>query len=621
MTAFAAILSQHGAVGLENCRDVAAALSAVYGTRCDAVLFDGCTLLAAPIVPVSDDHLFTDRVAGIAATGQVLLEDRRSLSSALDLSQRTTSLRLAAEAYRRRGEGCTDGFAGEFALAVWNDREGSLLCARDGLGLRPLFIATTATTAAGPDLIVVSNVLTAARAHPQVSQELDPPALAGFLATGVVAGSRTAYRAVVPLPPGHTLIVHRGGRSSLRRHWSFPATDERVIRDAGAIIEGYRAVLQEAVAERAAARTSVLMSGGIDSTSIAAAAKAVAPGMDLHAFTAVYRHATTESELPRARLAADALGIPLMPVDADTHHALHHLVHGPVTPQPLDEPALAEWRVLLGAAAEHSTVALYGEDGDTLFRPSSWKEMRCSLSTIALAGAGLRFAVTARRLPYVGLRLRERLGLATRPQNPSAPQWLTRDAHVLAEDEDPGVLGHRRIALPAHRTRPDVQTRLSAGVADYLAGILPADVTGHPIELRCPLLDSRVIRFVMNVPSIPWCQRKHLPRAAYSDVLPRAIVRHPKQGVGGLEAALAREWQARSAERRVCQLPPPIGDWIRVEDWQRALQSTSAQRVGEAWRVLQLTAWMTGQANRSRPGVPDLRLLFEDDLQDRPCTA
>ena len=37
-----------------------------------------------------------------------------------------------------------------------------------------------------------------------------------------------------------------------------------------------------------------------------------------------------------------------MPVDADTHHALHHLVVRAVTPQPLDEPALAEWRVLLG---------------------------------------------------------------------------------------------------------------------------------------------------------------------------------------------------------------------------------------------------------------------------------
>ena len=160
------------------------------------------------------------------------------------------------------------------------------------------------------------------------------------------------------------------------------------------------------------------------------------------------------------------------------------------------------------------------------------------------------------------------------------------------------MLGHRRIALPAHRTRPDVQTRLSAGVADYLAGILPADVTGHPIELRCPLLDSRVIRFVMNVPSIPWCQRKHLPRAAYSDVLPRAIVRHPKQGVGGLEAALAREWQARSAERRACQLPPPIGDWIRVEDWQRALQSTECPTCGRS------VAGAAADSLDDRPGEP-----------------
>ena len=176
MTAFAAVLSQRGEVEPEDCRGVAAALSAVYGTRCDAVSFGGCILLAAPLVSASEGHLFTDRVAGIAATGQVLLEDQRSLSSALGLSKQTASLRLAAEAFRRRGEACTDGFSGEFALALWNDREGSLLCARDGLGLRLLFVAGTAAAA---DLIVVSNVLTAARAHPRVPQELDPCALAG----------------------------------------------------------------------------------------------------------------------------------------------------------------------------------------------------------------------------------------------------------------------------------------------------------------------------------------------------------------------------------------------------------------------------------------------------------
>jgi asparagine synthase (glutamine-hydrolysing) len=618
VTAFAAILSQRGALEREECREVAAALAAVYATRCNAVRFDGCTLLAAPMVPGSEDHLFADRVAGTAATGQILLEDQRSLSRALGLSPQTASLRLAAEAYRRRGEACTDGLAGEFALAVWDDRDKSLLCARDGLGLRPLFVASTVTASR---VIVVSNVLTAARAHPHVAKTLDPDALAGFLATGAIGGSRTAYRAVVPLPPGHTLIVHRSGRSSLRRHWSFPVGDVNPVRDPRAVIEGYRAVLQDAVGERIDTRASVLMSAGIDSTSIAAAARAVAPATQLHAFTAVYRRATTESELPRARLAAAALGIPLTPVDADVHPALHHLRHGASTPQPLDEPALAEWRALVGAAAGHSTVALYGEDGDSLFLPATWREMRRDVSPMSLLGAGLRFAVRARRLPYVGLRLRERLGFSTRPQLPASPHWLSADAQVPTQDDEPRVLGHRPIALPPHPTRPEVQGRLTAGIAGYLAGILSPEVTGHRIELRCPLLDSRVIHFVVNAPSIPWCQRKHLPRAAYAHVLPRAIVRHPKQGISGLDAALTRDWQMRLPATSADQLPPPIAEWIRIDEWHRALRSTNPRRVGEAWRVLQLAAWMIGQGNPCQPIVPDLDLLFEDSLRDRPCTA
>jgi asparagine synthase (glutamine-hydrolysing) len=624
VTAFAAILSQRGVVERADCGTVAAALAAVYGTRCDMVVFDGCILLAAPMVLPGDEHLFTDSVAGIAATGQVLLEDRRSLSSALGLPEQTTSLRLAAETYRRRGEGCTSALAGEFALAVWNDREHSLLCARDGLGLRPLFIATTATTATtatAPDLIVVSNVLTAARAHPRVPQALDRCALAGFLATGGIPVSRTAYRAIVPLPPGHTLIVHGSGRSSLRRHWSFPVGDGKVIRHAGEVVEGYRSVLETAVGERAAARTSVLMSGGIDSTSIAAAARAVSPDLDLHAFTAVYRRATTESELPRARLAAAALGIPLTPVDADTYPALGYLAQGAPTPQPLDEPTLDDWRALAGAAARHSAVALYGEDGDALFLPPPWRAMRRRLSRMELLGAGLRFTAFSRRLPYLGIRLRERFGLSAQPRLPRHPPWLTPDAVALSQDEDAAVLGHATIALPPHPDRPEVQARLSAGVAGYLAGILTAEVTGHPIELRCPLLDSRVIRFVMNVAPIPWCQRKHLPRVAYADVLPRAVVRHPKQGVGGLDAALARDWQARSTPIPERRLAPPIADWIRMDDWQRALESPDAQRVGEAWRVLQLAAWICAQTSGSRAIVTDPSLLSQGDLQNRPCIA
>ena len=615
MTAFAAIVSRRAALERDDYGRVAAALTGVYGTRCDAAVFDGCILLAAPMVPGADDHLLADTVAGFAATGQVLLEDRRSLSGPLGVSHQTSSLRLAAESYRRYGEACTRGFSGEFALAVWNDSEKTLLCARDGLGLRPMFIATA------PDLIVVSNVLTAARAHGNLPRALDRYALAQFLATGVIPASRTAYRSIVPLPPGHTLLVKGSGRSSLARHWSFPIGHGKVVRDAREAIEGYRAVLEAAVDERMAPRTSVLMSGGIDSTSIAAAARSVAPEADVHAFTAVYQRSTTESELPRARLTANALGIPITPVCADTYPALHHLTHDALTPQPLDEPALAEWRALVAAAARHSPVALYGEDGDSLFLPPTWQAMRRRSSRAELFAGSLRFTASSRRLPYLGIRLRERFGLSAPPRIPPHPSWLMAEAVGLARGGEVHVLGHTAVALPPHPDRPEVQARLSAGVAGYLAGILTPEVTGHPIELRCPLLDGRVIRFVMSVAPIPWCQHKHLPRTAYADVLPAAVVRHPKRGVDGLDAALCADWQARSTETRARELPAEIADWIRVEDWRRALESPDARRVGEAWRVLQLAAWMTSQANERLSTVSDLRLVPHVGLQDRSCTA
>ena len=610
------MLSRRAAVERDAYGRVAGALTAVYGTRCDVAVFDGCVLLAAPMVPGGDDHLVTDTLAGSAAAGQVLLEDRRSLAGALGVSHQISSLRLAAESFRRYGERCTRAFSGEFALAVWNDQEKTLLCARDGLGLRPLFIATA------PDLIVVSNVLTAARADGRVPRTLDRYALAQFLATGIVPASRTAYRSIVPLPPGHTLILKGSGRSSLERHWSFPIGNGKVVRDPGEAIDGYRAVLEAAVDERMAPRTSVLMSGGIDSTSIAAAARVVAPEADVHAFTAVYQRATTESELPRARLTAEALGIPLTPVCADTYPVLHHLAREPFTPQPLDEPALAEWRALVGAAAGHSPVALYGEDGDSLFLPPGWQAMRRRLSRTELVAAASRFAASWRRLPYVGLRLRERLGLSTRPRIPRHPCWLTPEAMELAGDGEARVLGHAAVALSPHPDRPEVQARLSAGVAGYLSGILTPEVTGHPIELRCPLLDSRVIRFVVNVAPIPWCQHKRLPRVAYADVLPRPVVSHQKQGVGGLDAALAVDWQARSSETKARELPAEIADWIRLDDWRCALESPDVRQVGEAWRVLQLAAWLTSQANESRSTVSDVGLVPPPvGFKNRSCTA
>jgi asparagine synthase (glutamine-hydrolysing) len=591
VTAFAAIIPRRAGAERTGTSEIAAALSKVYGTPCESALFDGCHLIAAPIVPGSDRHLLIDPIGGIAATGQVLLEDRRRLSGALGLSPQTHSLQLAAAACLRWGTTCAERFSGEFALAVWNVRDRAFLCARDGLGVRPLFIGT------GSDVVVVSNILNAARAHPHVSQDIDERALHGFLATGGIAETRTAYRSVVPLPAGHALTIRQGGESTLKRHWLFPAPDGPLLRDSRSAIDGYREALENAVRDRLEPRTSILMSAGIDSTTIAAAARRAVPETELHAFTAGYGRVPAASEVSLAQNAATALGIPVTPVPADTHAALHHLSGSSRTPQPADEPALSDWRALIGAAAAHSWVALYGEDGDALFQPPAWRELRRVRSAFGLMTDIARFTSGARRLPYVGMRLRERVRLCKPPRPPSAPRWLRPASHASIEASEPDVLGHRPVPLEPHPTRPRVQGRLWPRVAGYLAGILAPELTGHRLELRCPLLDTRVIRFVVNVAPIPWCQGKELARAAYADTLPASIIRRPKRGVAGLDEALAREWQQHHASvAMTAALAAPLDLWVDEDVWKRALWSPGARTVGEAWRVLQLAAWLAGRA-------------------------
>jgi asparagine synthase (glutamine-hydrolysing) len=140
-----------------------------------------------------------------------------------------------------------------------------------------------------------------------------------------------------------------------------------------------------------------------------------------------------------------------------------------------------------------------------------------------------------------------------------------------------------------HPTRPELQDRLAAGLP-HLASLIAPEFTGVPLQLRFPLLDTRVIRFVVNAPAVPWCQNKHLAREAYRHRLPDAVLRRPKTGVGGLHERLVRSWQQRDQA-----LPPRSSDvwrWADPDACRAALEGLDPATVGDAWRVLQLHAWL-----------------------------
>jgi hypothetical protein len=259
---------------------------------------------------------------------------------------------------------------------------------------------------------------------------------------------------------------------------------------------------------------------------------------------------------------------------------------------PLDEPMLADWRDTLACAAQHGTVSLYGEDGDALLRPPGWRGLRNSASLASIGVAAARYAFSERRRPYIGLRWRERMGLV-----PSAhlepPRWLTTRARVALDAGEPAtVLGHAPEPLPPHPTRPEAQRLLTATtISRVFAATIAAETTRRRVELRLPLLDTRIMRLVVSIPAIPWCQQKMLPRRAYRGRLPARVLDRPKTPLAGFNEAYVAAW--RRSARGPLTVSDRIVPWVDARECARSLHEGSTSDVMAAWRVSVLSSWLS----------------------------
>src|SRR5207245_9552075 len=90
-----------------------------------------------------------------------------------------TDVELLLRAYGTWGEECVEHLLGDFAFAVWDGPRRRLFCARDHLGVKPLYYAHIGQS------VVFSNTLDCVRLHPGVSTKLNDSALADFLLFGL----------------------------------------------------------------------------------------------------------------------------------------------------------------------------------------------------------------------------------------------------------------------------------------------------------------------------------------------------------------------------------------------------------------------------------------------------
>ncbi|HEV8396071.1 MAG TPA: asparagine synthase (glutamine-hydrolyzing) [Vicinamibacterales bacterium] len=455
--------------------------------------------------------------------------------------------------YEERGDQVVDALQGMFAFAIWDGPRQRLLLARDRLGIKPLYYSVE-----DGELRFASEIkalLAAGAGRGRFNEAVLPE----FLATRFVSGDETFFRGVRKLMPGHVLTWSPGDPGTPRRYWQLP--DPVPAREAVWSAGDLRERLEAAVASHLMSDVplGVFLSGGIDSSALAALAARATPS-PLQTFAVGFAEAEA-NELPYARLVAEHIGATHREVTLTPRAFFETLPHA-VWHE--DEPMAFSSSVPLFALArlarEHVKVVLTGEGADELFlgynryRVTQWNARLGQPYWSAMPGPArrvLRDAVRALPAPLARVATRTFVGLDPGIRGlyhenfavcPLALQQRLLRCDLLAAS-DPyatqaayfdGASG----SLLDRLTRAELQS--------YLLELLMKQdqmSMASSIESRVPFLDDRLVAHVASMPGdrkLPGWKTKVLLRAAVRDLLPAPILTRRKLG-----------------------FPVPFGDWLR----------------------------------------------------------
>jgi asparagine synthetase B (glutamine-hydrolysing) len=181
------------------------------------------------------------------------------------LVENMTSAKAVLETYLARGEAVLGQIRGVFALIIWDPQHNLILCARDRMGVYPLFY-----TNVGPTLLASTSARALLR-HPDVSTEINRAALADRLCGRFYNMHETSLAHVQRVPAGHVLRVIDGKRE-VRQYWN-PFLEGASTWETGDVLQKFEAAMGTAIRRSLTpGRTAIFLSGGLDSVSVAALA-------------------------------------------------------------------------------------------------------------------------------------------------------------------------------------------------------------------------------------------------------------------------------------------------------------------------------------------------------------
>jgi asparagine synthase (glutamine-hydrolysing) len=443
---------------------------------------------------------------------------------------------LILQAYATWGTACIDRLRGDFSFAVWDAGHKQLFCARDHFGLKPFYYAQVG------ELFLFSNTLNCIRMHPRVSGELNDAAIGDFLLFGLnYDNATTSFRDIQRLPPAHSLTVSVRGVQS-KRYWT-PPTDGRIrYGRPEEYVENFQSLLERAVTDRLRTdHVGILLSGGLDSSSVAAMARYASGkssrATEIRAYTHVYESLIPDREADYAREVGEFLRIPVKLMAMDQAQ-LFERYDDPelIWPEPVDTPFLAVISDAYRNISADCRVLLSGEGCDNLMDFQMWPyaedlrrrgEWRRLLTDVANY-------LWVRPFPWRGIRARALRLVGKDPDQPIYPDWLAPEFSRQANLPD---RWKEQTGLPkswaAHPIHPRGHGSLALPLWTHIFEQNDPGATRCPVETRYPFLDLRVVNYLLALPPFPWFYQKNLLREAMTGRIPEQIRVRPKTPLQG----------------------------------------------------------------------------------------
>ncbi|HXQ74763.1 MAG TPA: asparagine synthase-related protein [Pyrinomonadaceae bacterium] len=491
-------------------------------------------------------------------TADVRLDARRELVARLedklgapvrtldDAPRAPNDAELILHAYAAWADDCVKYLLGDFAFAIWDATQQRLFCARDQLGIRQLYYSVSA------DCFVFSNTLHCLRLHPRVSNNLNELAIGDFLLFGQNQEKETTtFADIKRLPRAHALSVSAEG-VRLREYWTPTASTTRYRRDRD-YIERFQELLNASVADRLRTeRVGISLSGGLDSSAVAAVATQSRDStpLELSGCCVVYDAIFVDEERKYAALVADALNIPLQLLEGNKINEQDDGRDVGVAPEPFDvEPLYAVSKELLRSLASSARVALTGWDGDTFLNETPKHSFVASLKKGNVPRLLLdmtRYVYAQRSPPPIGIRTQWQRWRNPHWNRRPFPVWLNQEFSKRLKLDERWRQVNTEVPT-AHPLRPRAFSTLNSPSWDLLFANYDAGTTLVPLEVRHPLIDVRMVEYLLSLPVVPWMLEKTILRKAMAGTLPNAVLSRPKSPLAsdpGLHLSHTKKFQS-----------------------------------------------------------------------------